>query len=65
MAEGVDVKTAQAMLGHSESRLTLDVYAHAVAVMGEVAAAAMGARFLGPASRDGRATESGSDGGAR
>lgn len=53
VAEGVDVKTAQAMLGHSESRLTLDVYAQAVAVMGEAAAAAMGARFLGPASRDG------------
>jgi integrase len=60
VAEGVDVKTAQAMLGHSEARLTPDVYAQAVAAMGEAAAAAMGARFLGPATRDERAMEPGS-----
>ena len=57
VAEGVDVKTAQALLGHSESRLTLDIYAQAVTELGEAAAAAMGARFL-PA-RDERAMESG------
>jgi integrase len=42
VAEGVDVKTAQTMLGHSEARLTLDVYAQAVAKLGEAAAEAMG-----------------------
>ncbi|MDD9369142.1 MAG: hypothetical protein PV358_03420, partial [Acidimicrobiales bacterium] len=57
-----DVKTAQAMLGHSEARLTLDVYAQSVAAMGEAAAAAMGARFLNPVPREERAMESGSDG---
>ncbi len=49
--EDVDVKTAQAILGHSESRLTLDVYAHAVTAMGEAAAAAIGARFFGSTPR--------------
>jgi integrase len=62
VAEGVDVKTAQTMLGHSESRLTLDVYAQAVAKLGEAAAEAMGARFLDPAARDGRAMPSASGG---
>jgi integrase len=57
VAEGVDVKTAQTMLGHSEARLTLDVYAQAVAKLGEAAAEAMGARFLPPVPRDGRAVE--------
>jgi integrase len=61
VAEGVDVKTAQAILGHSESRLTLDLYAQSVPAMGEAAAAAMGARFLGTPTRDERAMESGSD----
>lgn len=61
MAEGVDVKTTQAILGHSEPRLTLDLYAPSVTAMGEAAAAAMGARFLGPTTRDERAMESGSD----
>lgn len=60
VAEGVDVKTAQAMLGHSESRLTLDLYAQAVTALGEAAAAAMGTRYLGRTPRDGRAMESGS-----
>ena len=45
----------------SEARPTLDVYAQSVAAMGE-AAAAMGARFLNPARREGHAMESGSDG---
>jgi integrase len=53
VAACVDVKTAQSLLGHSASRLTLDVYAQAVTEVGEAAAEAMGARFL-PA-RDGRA----------
>ena len=34
LAEGVDVKTAQTLLGHSEARLTLDVYAQAVTELG-------------------------------
>ena len=55
VAEGVEVKTAQTMLGHSEARLTLDIYAQAVAKLGEAAAEAMGARFLGPAPGGGRA----------
>ena len=55
------MKTAQTMLGHSEARLTLDVYAQSVAKQGEAAAEAMGARFLGPATRDEGAMESGSD----
>jgi integrase len=62
VAEGVDVKTAQTMLGHSEARLTLDVYAQAVAKLGEAAAEAMGARFLPPGPRDGRAMASDPDG---
>ncbi|HEY3000145.1 MAG TPA: hypothetical protein VGJ43_16295 [Acidimicrobiales bacterium] len=56
------MKTAQTMLGHSESRLTLDVYAQAVAKLGAAAAEAMGARFLDPAARDGRAMPSDSGG---
>ena len=61
VAERVDVKTAQKMLGHSEARLTLDVYAQAVAKLGEAAAEAMGARFLPPSPRDGRAMASDPD----
>jgi integrase len=61
VAEGVDVKTAQAMLGHSEARLTLDVYAQAVTKLGEAAAEAMGVRYLAEPPRDGRAMESGPD----
>ncbi len=49
------------MLGHAEASLTLDVYAQADAKLGEAAAEAMGARFLGSAARDGRAMESGYD----
>ena len=50
VAEGVDVKTAQARLGHSDPRLTRAIYAQAT---GE-AATRIGARFLlakGPTSR--------------
>ena len=62
VAEGVDVKTAQVMLGHSEARLTLDVYAQVVTKLGEAAAEAMGARYLDPTARDGRPMESSPDG---
>lgn len=57
VAEGVDVKTAQGLLGHSDSRLTLDHYAQVVTEQGEAAAKAMGRRFLRPAPRDERAME--------
>ena len=57
VAAGIDIKTAQAMLGHSDSRLTLELYAQAVTAQGK-AAEAMGGRFL-PAQRDERAMEGG------
>lgn len=57
VAEGVDVKTAQGLLGHSDSRLTLDHYAQVVTEQSEAAAKAMGSRFLRPAPRDERAME--------
>jgi integrase len=60
VAEGIDVKTAT-MLGHSEARMTLDVYAQAVAKLSEAAAEAMGARYLAASPRDERAMPSGSD----
>jgi integrase len=59
VADGVDIKTAQVLLGHSNPQLTLGLYAQAVVSMGEAAAEAMAARFLPPA-RDERAMESGS-----
>jgi integrase len=58
VADGVDIKTAQVLLGHSNPQLTLGLYAQAVVSMGEAAAEAMAARFLPPA-RDERAMESG------
>jgi hypothetical protein len=56
VASGVDIKTAQAMLGHSDSRLTLELYAQAATAQGKAAAEAMGLRFLS-APRDGRAMD--------
>jgi hypothetical protein len=49
VAAGVDVKTAQGLLGHSDSRLTLDHYAQVVTELSEAAASAKGARFFKPA----------------
>jgi hypothetical protein len=60
VAAGVDVKTAQGLLGHSDSRLTLDHYAQVVTELSEAAAAAMGARFGQAPARDERAMEAGS-----
>jgi integrase len=66
VAAGVDVKTAQSLLGHSDSRLTLDHYAQAVTELGAAAAEAMGRRFLNTVPRDGRAMDEGPvDDGAR
>lgn len=49
--EGVDVKTAQARLGHSDPRLTLAVYAQAVGEADRSAADKLGEVFLpGPTS---------------
>jgi hypothetical protein len=59
VADGVDIKTAQALLDHSTPQLTLGLYAQAVVTLGHAAADAMGARFMPPA-RDDRAMEFGS-----
>jgi len=68
VAEGVDIKTAEALLGHSNAQQTLGLYAHAVVSLGAAAAELMAERFQLPgpdAPRDGRAmesTEGGSEG---
>ncbi|HEY5273591.1 MAG TPA: site-specific integrase [Acidimicrobiales bacterium] len=49
--EGVDVKTAQTRLGHSDVRLTLGLYAQAVAEADRAAADHLGELFLRPARR--------------
>jgi integrase len=46
VADGVDLKTAQARLGHSDPRLTLAVYAQATSEADRAAADKLGARFL-------------------
>jgi integrase len=45
--DGVDVKTAQTRLGHSDPRLTLAVYAQATTAADRAAAERLGQRFLG------------------
>ena len=47
LAEGVDVRTAQARLGHSDPRMTLAIYAQATTEGDRRAADVLGARFLG------------------
>jgi integrase len=46
VAAGVDVKTTQTRLGHSSSRLTLELYAQSVAARDRDAADALGATFM-------------------
>jgi integrase len=46
VAEGIDMKTAQTRLGHSDPRLTLAVYAQATTEADRSAAARIGARFF-------------------
>lgn len=46
VVEGVDVKTAQARLGHSDPRLTLSVYAQAVTAADRDAADRIGERLM-------------------
>jgi hypothetical protein len=63
VAEGVDIKTARAMLGHSNVQLTVGLYAQAVVSLGPPAAESMAARFQLPGSpRDERATQGNGDG---
>jgi Phage integrase family len=61
VAAGVDVKTAQSVLGHTDARVTLDLYAQVVTEQ-QAAADAMAARFLDPAPRDGRGMDAASTG---
>jgi integrase len=58
--EGVDLKTAQTRLGHSDPRLTLGLYAQASIEADRDAADRVGARLL-PRARDGRGIAEGSD----
>lgn len=48
VAEGVNVKTAQARLGHSDPRLTLAIYAQATTEGDQSAAEKLGARLMRP-----------------
>lgn len=50
VSAGIDVKTTQTRLGHSSSRLTLDLYAQSVAALDRDAAEALGATFMPPES---------------
>lgn len=54
---GIDLKTAQTRLGHSDPRLTIGIYAQATTAQDIGAAEALGARFS-RRPRDGRAMES-------
>ena len=58
VAGGVNVKTAQARLGHSDPRLTLGIYAQATGAGDKAAAELLGTHFLG-ASRTQRARQTG------
>lgn len=57
VAAGVDVKTAQAVLGHTDARVTLELYAQVVTEQQREAADAMGAKFLGGTPRGNRGVE--------
>jgi integrase len=46
VADGVDLKTAQTRLGHSDPRLTIAIYAQATSEADRAAAEKLGARFL-------------------
>jgi integrase len=52
--EGVDIKTAQARLGHTDPRLTLGIYAQATTEADRQAAVLLGQRFLRDHDRQGR-----------
>jgi integrase len=57
VAAGVDVKTAQTVLGHSDAPLTLDHYAQVVTEQQRAAADAMGVTFFDGLSRGERGAE--------
>jgi integrase len=50
--EGVDIKTAQARLGHTDPRLTLAIYAQATTEADRAAAERLGERFLKRKNRE-------------
>jgi hypothetical protein len=63
VAEGVDIKTARATLGHSNVQLTVGLYAQAVVSLRAAAAESMAARYQPPGSpRDGRAVDGDGEG---
>lgn len=53
VAAGIDVKTAQTRLGHSDPRLTLAVYAQATNAADRAAADRLGALFMADGTSDG------------
>ena len=57
VAAWIDVKTAQSVLGHTDARVTLDLYAQVVTAQQQAAADAMAARFLDPTPRGERGAE--------
>jgi integrase len=57
LANGVDVRTAQARLGHADPRLTLAIYAQAVEEADRRAAETIGAVFLGSPRRNSSGAE--------
>lgn len=52
VVEGVDIKTAQTRLGHTDPRLTLGIYAQATSEADRAAAERLGKRFLRRQGRD-------------
>ncbi|MEE9178176.1 MAG: tyrosine-type recombinase/integrase, partial [Acidimicrobiia bacterium] len=50
--EGVDIKTAQARLGHTDPRLTLAIYAQATTEADRAAAQRLGERFMKRKNRE-------------
>jgi len=54
VAGGVDVKTAQGRLGHSDSRITLELYAQVTTEADRAAAEVVGERFLPTVARAAR-----------
>lgn len=61
VAAGVDVKTTQAVLGHTDARVTLDLYAQVVTEQHRKALNVMGEMFLDQPPRGERGAESESD----
>jgi integrase len=57
VVEGVDIKTAQTRLGHTDPRLTLGIYAQATTEADRAAAQRLGRRFMGEGQRGARSLE--------